>query len=230
MARLPRFLASAILVLSSLAPVAEAEHVILAGGPALRKWENLRVTEDQHDRWWGNFIRASTLRMAEIRTAYGKDAPLVWIVYREGYDARGREDGKPYTSWISKLAADRRATLIWINSGGEAIRAINSRGSGAIQTFDYFGHSNRYCFMLDYGCDIMAASTAWIHERDLSRLRSSVFAKNAYCKSWGCHTAESMSAKWKSATGHPLEAARGATSYTQVGHGVMPTSSSGWVR
>lgn len=230
MARLSRILASAFLTLLALTPVAEADHVIVTGGPALRRWENLRVTEDQHDRFWGNFVRASTLRMVEIRTAYGPDAPLVWIVYRDGYERRGREDGKPYTTWITKLASDRRATLLWVNSGGDLIRAINNRPAGSIQTFDYFGHSNRYCFMLDYGCDIMAASTAWLHERDIPRIRSSVFAKSAYCKSWGCHTAESMSGKWKSALGLSLEASRGATNYQSISQGKLPTASSGWVR
>ena len=227
MARLLRLIAVLTLTFSSLA---SAEHVILTGGCALRKWENYRVTADQHDRWWANFIRASTLRMAEIRTAYGKDAPLVWMVYQPSYSARGREDGKPYTTWISQLASERRATLIWINSGGDFIRAMNSRPRGSVQTFDYFGHSNRYCFLLDYSSDIMAACTAWVHERDLPRLSASVFANNAYCKSWGCHTAESMSDKWKSATGQALEAATGPTNYDKVGQGTLPSSSSGWVR
>ena len=40
---------------------ASQRHVILCGGPALRLWEDLRVEQDQHDRWWGNFIRASTI-------------------------------------------------------------------------------------------------------------------------------------------------------------------------
>lgn len=227
MARLLRLLAVLTLTFSSLA---SAEHVILTGGCALRKWENYRVPQDQHDRWWANFIRASTLRMAEIRTAYGKDAPLVWMVYQPSYSARGREDGKAYTTWISQLAAQRRATLIWVNSGGDVIRALNSQPHGSIQTFDYFGHSNRYCFLLDYSNDIMAACTAWLHEKDLPRINSSIFASNSYCKSWGCHSAESMSTKWKSATGCPLEAATGPTNYDQVGQGTLPTASSGWVR
>jgi hypothetical protein len=227
MARLLRLLAVLTLTFSSLA---SAEHVILTGGCALRKWENYRVPQDQHDRWWANFIRASTLRMAEIRTAYGKDAPLVWMVYQPSYSARGREDGKAYTTWISQLAAQRRATLIWVNSGGDVIRALNSQPHGSIQTFDYFGHSNRYCFLLDYSNDVMAACTAWLHEKDLPRINSSIFASNSYCKSWGCHSAESMSTKWKSATGCPLEAATGPTNYDQVGQGTLPTASSGWVR
>jgi hypothetical protein len=219
-----------ILLAVAMAAVVRAEHVIVSGGPSLRKWEDLRVAEDQHDRWWANFIRAGTLRMAEIRKAYGRDAKLVWIVHRNSYEARGREDGKPYTTWITEQATKRRATLIWFNTSGDFIRVLNSRPRGSIQTFDFFGHSNKYAFMFDYGCDIMAASTSWLHERDLPRIKSSVFARNAYCKSWGCHTGESMSQVWRRAVGIPLEGARGPTTYTVVGQGQMPLVRGSWVR
>ncbi|HSP44164.1 MAG TPA: hypothetical protein VLO11_14915, partial [Luteolibacter sp.] len=86
-----------------------ADHVIVTGGPALREWEDLRIKPDQHDRWWGNFVRASTLRMVEIRKAYGRDAHLVWMVFKPGYVTRGREDGKPYVQWLTKLARERNA-------------------------------------------------------------------------------------------------------------------------
>ncbi len=208
----------------------QAEHVIVTGGPALRKWENYRVEADQHDRWWANFVRASTLRIAEIRKAYGSDASIVWMVYQPGYQTRGREDGKPYTTWITEQAAKRRVSLVWFNGSGDFLQKFNSRPRGSVQTFDFFGHSNRYAFMFDYGNDIMAASTAWLHEHDLPRIKSSVFASNAYCKSWGCHTGESMSAKWKSATGIALEGASGPTSYTVVGQGILPVVKGRWVR
>ncbi len=218
------------LTLVLLAGWTRAEHVIVAGGPALRKWENYRVPADQHDRWWANFIRASTLRMEEIRKAYGPGASIVWMVYQPGYQARGREDGQPYTSWITQLASKNRATLIWFDSGGGFIQQLNSRPRGSVETFDFFGHSNRYCFMFDYSADIMAASKAWLHERDLPRIKASIFTRNAYCKSWGCHTGESMSAVWKSATGIALEGARGPTTYVPVGQGKMPAVNGGWVR
>lgn len=209
---------------------ARAEHVIVAGGPALREWENLRVKQDQHDRWWANFIRASTLRMDELRRVYGPDTKLVWLVFQPGYQTRGREDSKPYTTWIVGQASKRRATLIWFNSSGSFIKALNSRPRGSVQTFDFFGHSNRYAFMFDYGNDIMAASTAWLHERDLPRIKASIFAPNAYCKSWGCHTGESMSAAWRRAIGIPLEGAKGATDYTVIGQEIMPVVKGSWAR
>ncbi len=213
-----------------LIQASRAEHVIVCGGPALRQWEDLRVEDDRHDRWWANFVRASTLRMAEIRLAYGKDAPLVWLVHRPGYEARGREDGKPYTTWITEQATKRRATLIWFTTTGDYINKINARPRRSVLTYDYFGHSNKYAFMFDYGSDIMAVSTSWLHERDIPRLKSSIFAPNAYCKSWGCHTGQSMSAAWKRHMGIPLEGANGKTLYTMVGHGEMPKGFGGWVR
>ena len=227
MSTLTRIIALAFLLLAGWS---HAEHVIVTGGPTLRKWENLRVPDDQHDRWWANFVRASTVRMAEIRKAYGTDAALVWMVYQPSYQSRGREDGKPYTQWIAEQAAKRRATLIWFNGTGDFIQKLNSRPRGSVETFDFFGHSNRYAFMFDYGSEIMAASTAWLHERDLPRIKAGIFTRNAYCKSWGCHTGESMSPVWKRALGIPLEGANGPTSYVDVGQGTLPVVHGRWVR
>ncbi|MEP4076411.1 hypothetical protein [Haloferula sp.] len=224
---MPRLL---LIVFLALTTLSQAEHVILTGGPALRKWENLRVERDRHDRWWANFIRASTLRMVELRKAYGANARIVWIVHRDGYRTRSGEDGKPYTTWINDLARKRNVTLLWFDSSGELIQKINSRPRGSIATFDFFGHSNKYCFMFDYSNDILGASTVWLHENDLSRIKRSVFAKNAYCKSWGCHTGESMSQVWKRKLGVPLEGAKGPTDYTVVGKGKMPAVKGSWAR
>ncbi len=210
---------------------AKSEHVILCGGPALRQWEDLRVERDRHDRWWGNFVRASTIRMDELKIAYGANVPITWIVYRPSYEMRSRADGQPYTKWISQNASKRGAKLIWVTSGTQAISAINRPSRGKIVTFDYFGHSNRYCFMLDYGSEILGASGAWIHENDLYKIKSRAFAPNAQCQSYGCHTAESMSGKWKAAIGIPLIGCTGKTDYSKVGSGQMPFNSSGrWVR
>ena len=220
------FFASLLLTVSGHA----ADHVIVTGGPALRKWENFRVPTDQHDRFWANFVRASTLRMDEIRRAYGPDTPLVWLVYQPCYQTRGREDNKPYTTWITEVAAARHATLVWFSSSGGFIQVLNSRPRGSIQTFDFFGHSNRYCFMFDYGNEIMAVSCAWLHERDLPRINGAIFARNAACKSWGCHTGESMSAAWKRAVGVPLEGANGPTDYTVITYGRLPEVHGSWTR
>ena len=47
------------------------EFIIVSGGTALRKWENLRKEKYQHDRWWGNFIRPARARIQELQNEYG---------------------------------------------------------------------------------------------------------------------------------------------------------------
>jgi len=218
------------LAIGATIAASDSNHVILTGGPALRKWENYRIKRDQHDRWWANFIRASTLRMDEIRKAYGPDSSITWVVYKHAYAARGAEDGKPYVKWINELAQRRHVTLRWVNSGDEAIKAINKHPSRSVVTFDYFGHSNKYCFLLDYSSQISGACKAWIHQNDLSKLSRRIFARNAQCQSWGCHTAESMSGVWKKQTGKKLIGVVGKTDYSVVGQGRMPAVVGYWVR
>jgi hypothetical protein len=227
---MPRSFKALLLFLLLTFQAAEAEHVIVCGGPALRAWEDYRTEEDRHDRWWANFVRASTIRMDNIRKEQGKAASLVWLVYKPGYVARGREDGKPYTQWIAMQAAKRNATLIWFNSTEDYIRKINARPKRSVETYDFFGHSNKYAFMFDYGSEIMAASTAWLHERDISRLDRAIFTKDAYCKSWGCHTGASMSDVWERHLKTPLIGAKGKTLYTMVGRGELPVGYGGWTR
>ncbi|GAA5497150.1 hypothetical protein Rhal01_03340 [Rubritalea halochordaticola] len=218
-----------ICLFASVGFLEAAQHVILTGGPALRKWENYRTERDRHDRWWANFVRASTLRMDEIRRAYGTEGTsFVWYVYRTGYDKRGREDGKPYTTWITEQAAKRNARLVWINSGNDFISKFNRLPARSVATFDFFGHSNKHCFLLDYSSQILGASAAWLHESQLRSLSGRPLAKGAICKSWGCHTAESMSKYWKSATGVPLIGAVGKTDYATLTHGKLPSVSGRW--
>lgn len=221
-----------MMAFSGLGDVVKAEEnfIVLAGGPALRKWEDLRPEKDQHDRWWANFIRASTIRMDHIRKIHGNRVGITWIVQRGGYVARGREDGKPYTTWIQEQAAKRNASLVWIESGKQAIAAINNHPTGSVVGFDFFGHSNKQCFLLDYSGEIMGSSKSWIHQSDLIKIRSKIFSKRAQCKSWGCHTGESMSGVWKQLMGVTLVGAEGKTSYDVVGKGTLPLVSKRWIR
>ena len=52
---------------TALASAQQKEFIICSGGPALRQWEDLRQTGQQHDRWWGNFVRTARVRMQEIQ-------------------------------------------------------------------------------------------------------------------------------------------------------------------
>jgi len=49
-----KFLFITFLLTLILSSIAQARHIILCGGPALREWEDLRLETQQHDRWWAN--------------------------------------------------------------------------------------------------------------------------------------------------------------------------------
>lgn len=216
------------MLLFSIMPVF-SDHVIVTGGPALRKWEDLRIKEKQHDRWWGNFVRASTLRIDEIKKE-NPEAVIHWLVFKPSFKKRGEEDAKPYTDWLDRLAEKRGIEMHWFSTTEEFLAKLNACEDQSVETFDYFGHSNRYAFMFEYGADIIAASTCWLHEDELNRIDRKIFARKAMCKSWGCHTGESMSRLWRKHLKLPLIGAKGATNYSLVGHGKMPYVSGKWVR
>jgi len=217
-----------LIFILSLGTVSASHHVLLTGGAALRKHENYRIPSDRHDRWWANFIRASTLRMDEFKSVYGANARFTWFVHRQSYVRRGREDGKPYTTWITEQAQKRGARLVWITSGNDFIAKFNKLPSGSVNTFDFLGHSNKHCFLIDYSSQVLGASASWLHENQLRSISRRPFAKGAICKSWGCHTAESMSKHWKAALGIPLIGAHGKTDYSTLSKGRMPSVSGRW--
>ncbi len=208
-----------------------AHEVIMAGGVALKSWENYRRSDQVHDRWWANFIRASTLHMGTLRS---KDAhtPITWIVYRPAYAARATEDGKPYVQWIQEHSVKYKARLVWVSNNKEVLAALNSapRHGGKIHKFTYYGHSNAHAFMLDYSCAIMGASQVWIHEKDLGKIRRDIFAPGAICYSYGCHTGMSMSKNWYRALGVPLWGNEDKTRYQPLSHGRPPKGVGRWIR
>ena len=53
--------------------------------------------------------------------------------------------------------------------------------------------------------------------------RRRAFVRDAYVKSWGCHTGESMSKHWRDATGTRMWGAIGKTDYST---GELPALSS----
>lgn len=208
--------AASFCLLAASACAQLGEHIIVSGGPALRKWEDFRPADQQHDRWWGNFIAPASNRIKDLRFRQ-PGLPITWLVYRDAYYRRTSEDGKPYVAWIQEKQAKFGVKIVWFGSGRDVIAYINSgqnRGRVKITGFEYYGHSNKHCFMFDYSSDIYGVSSAWLHEEDLGRIHGSAFARNAYCQSWGCHTGESMSKAWKKATGVPMLGAIGKTDYS----------------
>ncbi len=210
----------ALLAVSITSAVADTEYIVVSGGPAVRTFEDLRKPQEQHDRWWGNFIRTARVRMQEIHKTAPAGTHITWLVYRDGYVRRGASERQPLTQNVESVPkAYPFIKLVWFRSTDELIRYINggmSRWSTKISGFEYFGHSNKFSFMFDYSSDVYANSVCWLHQEDLGRISGSAFAKNAYCKSWGCHTAESMSREWKRRTGVWMIGAQGKTDYSYM--------------
>lgn len=198
------------------------EYIICSGAPALRQWENLREPEMRHDRWWGNFVRTARVRFEQLQAQAKPGTVWTWLVYRGGYERRAAEDKQPLVSFCESVRDKLHLNLVWLRTGGDLIAYLNGgsaarpRSSLLITGFEYFGHSNKHCFMLDYSSSHYAVSSAWLHEVDLPRLDRNAFAKRAFCQSWGCHTGESMSRSWKRATGQRMIGAEGKTDYADM--------------
>jgi hypothetical protein len=221
-----KILLPALALMACAAPVsaapAQTEYIICSGGPALRQWEDMRKPEEQHDRWWGNFVRPARVRMQELQKTLPPGTIITWLVYRDGYLRRAGEDRAPLTANVESVRDTYKINLVWFRTGDDVINYINRGGSGVsrgrvkISGFEYFGHSNKFCFLFDYSSDIYACSSSFLHEKDLRRLNGSAFTRNAFCQSWGCHTGESMSVAWKKATGTRMVGAIGKTNYADM--------------
>jgi hypothetical protein len=204
---------------AAMAAAPRREYVLLSGGPSLIEWEKYKA--EPHDRWWGNFIRAARVRIQELRKEKGPDAMITWLVYRPGYERRARrQDKADLIANITSVRDRYNVRLLWFDRTQQVLDYLNhgqDRSAVKIANFEFYGHSNRACFMFDYSNEIDSASKVWLHEDELGRIRRGLFTRDAFVKSWGCHTGESMSKKWRSATGRRMIGAIGKTDYA-YGH------------
>ena len=72
------------------APPAQGEYIMLVGGPSMYQWEKYKAFP--HDHWWANFVRAARLRTEQIRSQAGPDAKITWLIYRQGYEDRAKQE------------------------------------------------------------------------------------------------------------------------------------------
>lgn len=229
---MPSKLAALFLIVFAWASEAapQSEYILLSGGPSLMEWERFKPAP--HDRWWGNFIRAARVRIEQLRKQHGPGAMITWLVYRPGYERRGARMSEPeLISNIESVRDKYGVRLIWFSRTQQLLDYLNAgqpRDRVKITNFEFYGHSNRACFMFDYSNEIDSASKVWLHENELRKIRRGIFAKDAFVKSWGCHTGESMSKKFRNATGIRMIGAIGKTDYA-YGHlrGWVPALSTG---
>ncbi len=209
---------------------ASGEFIILTGGVSMWQWEKWKASP--HDNWWMNFIRASRIRIQEIQTQ-SPGAQITWLVYRPAYVARAKQENNDLLGHISSVRDAFGVKLVWFDKPSEVINYLNAgqpRDRVKIANFEYFGHSNKACWMFDYSNVIDSASKAWLHQDDLKQLKSGIFAKDAYVKSWSCHTGESMSQVFKKQCGVAMIGATGKTQYMTDELPILSSPTGRWVR
>lgn len=191
------------------------EYIILTGGPSLYIWEKWK--QEPHDHWWMNFVRASRIRIQQLEQTEGvPGSQITWLVYLPSYQTRGKQDGKDLVGDIESVRDAYGIHLKFFKLTKEVFDYLNygkPRDQIKIADFEYFGHSNKACWLFDYSNNIDSASKVWLHEDDLKQIHRGIFTRNAFAKSWGCHTAESMSQKFRAATGVRMWGAVGRTQY-----------------
>lgn len=106
---------------------------------------------------------------------------------------------------------------MWFDTTSQLLNYINAgqpRDRVKINDLEFFCHSNKACFLFDYSNNIDSASKVWLHENDMRKINRGIFTKDALVRSWGCHTGESMSSRFRSATGVPMWGLTGRASMT----------------
>ena len=230
-------LIASLSILTSLAPKAfggdsipKGEWVIVVGGPSLKQWEQYKA--QPHDHWWANFIRAARLRTEKLRDGLGPDAAITWLVYKQGYLDRQPQENQDLLALIESVRDKFNLNLVWFRNGDDVINYLNrgkDRKRQKVAGFEYFGHSNRACFMFDYSSNVDSASKSFLHESQLRLINGWIFARNAYIQSWGCHTGEEMSDWWYTATGTRMIGALGKTQFMMEELPILTSPGGKWV-
>jgi hypothetical protein len=229
MRSLPALLA--FLTLGLLTASAEPrEDIVLTGGPALRFMEHGKG-DVSHDVYWFNFVDASTIRLQELKAQARPGELITWLIYRPAYASRSQEMGLDLLAQLQQKATTLGVRLVWFNSQAELIAYLNrglDRDKIKIGDFDYIGHSNKACFLFDYSNTIDTMSIAWLHVKDLGKIHSDIFARDATCKSWGCHSGEMYSQWWKDHFNVPMVGAIGKTDFAHGGLPQLSTADGKW--
>lgn len=190
------------------------EYIVVSGGVTLHHWEKWKA--EPHDNWWLNFIRASRIRIQQLREQGVPGSQITWFVYSPAYKTRAKQEGKELFSTIESVRDAYGIKLKYFSRTSELINYLNNgqpRDRVKIANFEYFGHSNKAAFLFDYSNIIDSASKVWLHEDDLNQIRRDIFTRDAFAKSWGCHSGESMSQKFRAVTGIRMWGAVGRSQY-----------------
>lgn len=199
---------------ASASPHDGKEYIIVSGGVTLLKWEKWK--NPPHDIWWMNFIRAARIRIQQLQALGVPSSQITWLVFEPSYHTRSKQEGRDLIPFIKSVRDTYGVNLRFFSRTQQLIDYLNNgkpRNSVKIANFEYFGHSNKACFLFDYSNEIDSCSKVWLHEDELGKIRRGIFTRDAFAKSWGCHTGSSMSQKFRSFTGIPMWGATGRSQY-----------------
>src|SRR5438128_2300268 len=136
---------------AAAANVPPGEWIIVVGGVSMHQWEQYKA--QPHDHWWANFVHAARIRTEQLRAQLGPNAPITWLVYKPGYLERSKQDGADLIANINSVRDAYNLHLVYFDNGSQVINYLNNgqpRTELKIAGFEYFGHSNKACFMFDY--------------------------------------------------------------------------------
>ncbi len=206
-----------------------SEYIILVGGPSLYQWEKYKT--QPHDHWWANFVRAARIRTEQVRDQL-PNGKITWLIYKQGYLDRAPQEHQDLIEHINSVRDKFNLNLVWIKDGNDVINYLNNgqpRNVMKVGGFEYFGHSNKACFMFDYSSNVDSSAKSYLHEMQFAKINRGVIARDAYVKSWGCHTGESMSKKWRAATGVRMIGAIGKTQFMMEELPILTSADGRWV-
>ena len=222
-----RLLTLFCLFMNLAASVIANDIVLISGGPALRSHERFKTAS--HDKYWGNFIDSALARVGELRKELGPEDRMTWLVFRPGYVTRSQEDQQDYFQILEERGQKHKLTPVYFDNKDQLFTLLRRDGSKEqpkISRLEYFGHSNKKCWMFDYSnrVDGGAIEPLVVHVDDLEKISGSSFTPNATCVSYGCHSGEEFSQRWRMVVGRPMVGAIGKTDYSDGG---MPKLSEG---
>src|SRR5467141_4554995 len=103
---------------------ANKEWIIVVGGPSLYQWEHYKVYP--HDHWWANFVRAARIRTEQLRDELGPDAKITWLVYKQGYLDRAKQEHQDLIGLIGTVRDKLNINLVWFGPGEAVINYLNN--------------------------------------------------------------------------------------------------------
>src|SRR3982750_265500 len=109
---------------SAAAQAQQREYIILVGGPSLKQWEQYKA--QPHDHWWANFVRAARLRTEKLRDGLGPNAPITWLIYKQGYLDRQPQENQDLIALIESVRDKFNINLVWFKNGVDVINYLNN--------------------------------------------------------------------------------------------------------